>query len=139
EVIATYDFPDAPKVGNTPDYQNFAAGGYFYLDHQDRLVVPTKTNHIYVLGQTPDGSAFRLVRDYDLTSRVSPARERMSSALPDFQGKIWFVVKQTGKVGTLDRKTGKVRILRLNQSIQNPFTVDRGSIYVVTSKRLYRL
>lgn len=139
EVIATYDFPDAPKVGNTPDYQNFAAGGYFYLDNLDRLVVPTKTNHIYVLGQTADGSAFRLVRDFDLTTRVNPASERMSSALPDFQGKIWFVVKQTGKVGTLDRRTGRIRILRLNQQIQNSFTVDRGAVYVVTSRRLYRL
>ena len=138
EVLATYDFPQAPKVGNTPDYQNFAAGGYFYLDNRDRLVVATKTNHIYLLGQTADGSDFELVGDFDLSSRLDPDTERISSALPDFQGKIWFVAKQTGKVGTLDRKTRSIKILRLDETIQNSFTVDRNAIYVVTSKRLYR-
>ena len=137
-VLATYDFPQLPKVGNTPDYQNFAAGGYFYLDNRDRLVVATKTNHIYVLGQTADGSAFKLVGDYDLSSRLNPDSERISSALPDFQGKIWFVAKQSGKVGTLDRKSREIRILRLNETIQNSLTVDRNAIYVVTSTRLYR-
>ena len=38
-----------------------------------------------------------------LTSIVKPNSERMNSALPDFQGDIWFVVKQSGKVGIIDR------------------------------------
>lgn len=139
EVIDTYDLPNADPVGNTPAYQNFSAGGYFYLDNQDRLVIPTRDNHIYVLGQTPDGSQFQLVKDYDVTSVVDPATERMNSALPDFQGDIWFVVKQTGEVGTVDRKTGQVRYLRLGVGIQNSFTVDRNAVYVVTSKRIYRM
>lgn len=139
EVIDTYDLPDAPPIGNTPAYQNFSAGGYFYLDHRDRLVIPTRTNHIVLLGQTPDGSEFKLVRDIDLTAVVKPASERMNSALPDFQGDIWFVVKQSGKVGVIDRKTGKVRRIRLGETIQNSFTVDRGAVYVITNKRLYRL
>jgi len=138
-VLATYQLPDAPKVDDTPNYQNFSAGGYFYLDNRDRLVIPTRTNHIFLLGQTADGSAFRLVRDYDLTTAVNPATERMNSALPDFQGRIWFVVKQSGKVGTVDRNTGKVRFLRLNETIQNSFTVDRHGIYVVTNRHLFRL
>lgn len=139
EVLDTYDLPDAPPVGDTPAYQNFSAGGYFYLDNRDRLVIPTRDNHITILGQTPDGSAFQLVKRYDLTSVVDPEKERMNSALPDFQGRLWFVVKQTGKVGNLDPKTGKIRVLRLNEEIQNSFTVDRNAVYVVTSKRLYKL
>lgn len=139
EVLATHDFPDAPKIGDTPDFQNFAAGGYFYLDNRDRLVVPTKNNHIQVLGQTPDGSAFKLVRDHDLTSVVDPARERMNSALPDFQGLIWFVVKHSGEVGTLNPKTGKIRVLKLGGQIQNSFTVDRDAVYVANDRRLFRL
>lgn len=139
EVLATYELPDAPKVGTAPDYQNFSAGGYFYLDDRDRLVIPTRTNHIFVLGQTADGSAFELVKDHDLTSRVDPASQRMNSALPDFEGDLWFVVKQTGGVGTVNRKTGKIRLLQLNEEIQNSFTIDRNAVYVVTNKRLYRL
>jgi len=139
DVLATYELPDTPKVDDTPNYQNFSAGGYFYLDNRDRLVIPTRTNHIFVLGETPDGAGFRLVRDYDLTGAVKPNSERMNSALPDFQGRIWFVVKQSGKVGTVDRKSGKVRYIRLGETIQNSFTVDRHGVYVVTNKRLYRL
>ncbi len=139
EVIDTFDLPNADPVGNTPAYQNFSAGGYFYLNNRDQLVIPTRTNHIFLLGQTPDGSEFQLVKDYDLTSVVDPESERMNSALPDFQGLIWFVVKQTGEVGNLDPKTGRIRVLKLNEGIQNSFTVDRGAIYVVTSKHLFKL
>ena len=138
-VLDTFDLPNTDPVGNSPAYQNFSAGGYFFLNNRDQLVIPTRTNHIFVLGQTPDGSEFQLVKDYDLTSVVDPETERMNSALPDFQGLIWFVVKQTGEVGTLNTKTGLIRVLRLNEGIQNSFTVDRGAIYVVTSKRLYKL
>ena len=37
---------------------------------------------------------------------LDPETERISSALPDFDGLIWFVSKANGKVGTLDTKTG---------------------------------
>ena len=139
EVLDTYDLPDSAAVDGTPAYQNFSAGGYFYLDNRNRLVIPTRNNHILLLGQTPDGSQFQLAGDYDLTSIVKPNSERMNSALPDFQGDIWFVVKQSGKVGIIDRKTHRVRYIRLSETIQNSFTVDRGAVYVVTNKRLYRL
>jgi len=138
-VIDTFDLPNADPVGNSPAYQNFSAGGYFFLNNRNQLVIPTRTNHIFVLGQTPDGSQFQLVRDYDLTSVVDPATERMNSALPDFDGDLWFVVKQSGEVGTVNRKSGKVRVLNLGEGIQNSFTVDRDGVYVVTSKRIYRL
>lgn len=139
EVIDTYDLPNAPPVGNTPVYQNFSAGGYFYLDNSNRLVIPTRDNRILILGQTPDGSEFQLIDNLDVTSVVDPATERMNSALPDFQGDIWFVVKQSAEVGIMDSRTEKIRVLDLPGEIQNSFTVDRGAVYVATSKRLYRL
>ncbi len=138
EVLATYDLPDAPTVDGTANYQNFAGGGYFFLDPRDRIWVITKTNHLFVLGQTPDGTEFRLRKDFDLTSRLNVNRERVTSALPDFQGRIWFVAKQTGKVGTFDRRTQKIRILRLDEEIQNSFTVGRNGVFIVSDKRLYR-
>ena len=139
EVLDTFDLPDAPKIGDTPDYQNFSAGGYFYLDNQDRLVIPTRANRIMILGQTPDGSQFQVIDNLDLTSVVDPETERMNSALPDFQGDIWFVVKQTAEVGIVDSRTERIRVLDLPGEIQNSFTVDRGAVYVATSRRLYRL
>lgn len=139
EVIDTYDLPNASPVGNTPAYQNFSAGGYFYLNNKNELVIPTRNNHIMILGQTPDGSQFQLVDDIDVTSVVDPATERMNSALPDFDGLLWFVVKQTGEVGTIDPETDQIRVLALGEEIQNSFTVDRNAVYVATSKKLYKL
>ena len=104
EVIDTYDLPNAPDLPGTVQYQNFAGGGYFYLDNRDRIWVATKTNHLFVLGQTADGHEFKLVKDYDLTSKFNPAKVRISSALPDYKGRVWIVAKQTGQVGVLDRR-----------------------------------
>ena len=64
--------------------------------------------------------------------------ERISSALPDFRGRIWFVSKKNGKVAILNTKTARIRAIRLGEDIQNSFTVDRRGIYVVSSKRMYR-
>ena len=63
----------------------------------------------------------------------------MNSALPDFQGDIWFVVKQTAEVGIIDSRTEKIRVLDLPGEIQNSFTVVAAAVYVATSKRMYRL
>ena len=136
--IAEYVLPTAPNPPNTPEYQNFTGGGYFFLDHKDRLWVPTKTDHVYVLGQTDDGQAFELVRDYDLTSVLDESSERITSALPDFDGLIWFVSKRNGKVGTLDRKTGELKVKKLGEEIENSFAIGEDGVYIVSDKRMYR-
>jgi hypothetical protein len=137
EVLATYDMPNAPDPPGTKAYQNFAGGGYFFLDGRDRVWSATKTSHLFVLKVSPDGRGVRLVRDYDLT-RVLEDDERITSALPDFRGRIWFVSKQNGKVGILNPRTRRVRVIRLGEDIQNSFTVDRRGVYIVSSKRMYR-
>jgi hypothetical protein len=136
--IATYNLPAALDPPGTKTYQNFSGGGYFFLDAQDRIWVPTKTDHIYVVGQSADGQSFVLERDYDLTSVLDPANERITSALPDFSGLIWFVTKQNGKVGTLNPDTGALHVIRLDEEIENSFSVDRSGVYIVSDKRLYR-
>ena len=108
EVLATYDMPTAPDPPGTRAYQNFAGGGYFFLDGRDRIWSATKTSHIFVLAVAPDGRAITKVGDYDLSGVLAPD-ERISSALPDFKGRIWFVSKRNGKVGILDPRTRRVR------------------------------
>lgn len=139
ETIATYDLPDGPSLGDTPAFQDYTSGGYFFLDERDRIWVPTKTNHLFVLGRSEAGDSFRLDRTFDLSKVVNPARERISSVLPDFRGRIWFVTKQSGTVGTIDRRNGKIRTLRLGERVQNSFTVDSGAVYVASDRRLYRI
>jgi hypothetical protein len=136
-VLATYDMPNALDPPGTKAYQNFAGGGYFFLDGRDRIWSATKTSHVFVLQVAPDGRAITKAGDYGLTS-VLAADERISSALPDFKGRIWFVSKKHGKVGILNPHTRRVRAVRLGEDIQNSFTIDRDAVYVVSSKRMYR-
>jgi hypothetical protein len=138
-VIATLELPNAAPIGDTPTFQDYTAGGYFFLDSRDRIWVSTKTNRVLVIGQNDAGDGFVVQRDFDLSGVLDPARERISSVLPDFSGRIWFVSKQSGTVGTLDRKSGAIRTLVLGERVQNSFTVGRDGIYIASSVRMYRL
>ena len=64
--------------------------------------------------------------------------ERITSALPDFRGRIWFVTKRDGKVGVLDPKTRRIEVVQTGEEIENSFTVDRDGIYIVSDKFMYR-
>ena len=88
--------------------------------------------------QGDDGHALELQRDYDLTSVLDEDSERITSALPDFDGLIWFVSKANGKVGTLDPKTGELKVLELGEEIENSFAIGENGVYIVSDKRMYR-
>ena len=137
EVLATYDMPDAPNPPGTQFFQNFTGGGYFFLDGQDRIWSATKTSHLMVLAIRDNGRKLVKVADYDL-SKVLTDNQRISSALPDWQGRIWFVSKKDGVIGVLDKKTGKIETITLNEEIENSFAVDRDGVYIVSDKRMYR-
>ena len=51
--LATFPLPPRiPGGGNV--FNDFAGGGYFYLDERDRAVIPTTTRHLYVVRQGGD-------------------------------------------------------------------------------------
>lgn len=137
QVLATYDLPEAPNPPGTKPFQNFTGGGYFFLGQHDRIWGATKTSHLFVLAEGAGGRSLRKVGDYDLTS-VLASDERVSSALPAFDGRIWFVSKKSGKVGILDPRTRVIHIVRLGQEVENSFAVDRDAIYIVSDRRMYR-
>jgi hypothetical protein len=130
-----------PEPGQDP-FTTFAGGGYFYLDHRDRAVVPTTDRHIYVVRIRRDPVAgqpfFERVRDYNLNT-VLDEDDSIVSALPDWSGRIWFV-STDGVVGNVGRRSGRIRSRRLEgEGITNSFAVDeRGAVYVVSDRRLYR-
>ena len=136
--LGSLDLPDAANPPGTKPYQNFTGGGYFFLDQKDRIWVPTKTDHIQVYNEGADGVTPTLERDYDLTSVLDPATERISSALPDFNGLVWFVSKANGKVGTLNTKTGALQVRTMNEEIENSFAVGEDGAYIASDKRMYR-
>jgi hypothetical protein len=136
-VLSSYTLPNAPTPPGTAEYQNFTGGGYFFLDNHDHIWSATKTNHLFELAPSADGLSISLLADYNLTSAVS-ASERITSALPDFRGRIWFVSKQDGRVGVLNPATRKIHVFRIGEEVENSFAVDRTAVYIVSDKRMYR-
>ena len=136
ELLATMVLPPRQPSSTNP-FTDFSGGGYFYLDHRDRAVVPTTNRHLYVVAETA-GPGFRLERDYDLTSVVGLG-DSIVSALPDFSGRIWFVSTR-GVVGFVVPSSGAVRALQLpGEGITNSFSVDEdGGVYIVSDRALYR-
>ena len=133
-LIALMALPPRQTVG-AGLFNDFAGGGYFYLDERDRAIIPTTTRHLYIVGQNGD----ELVReaDIDLTG-VVPNGDKIFSVLPDWSGRIWLVTQQ-GRVVTLDLKTGAQKVLATNEPIGNSFAVDEdGGVYVATDKAMYR-
>ena len=134
--LATYQLP-VRRVGGGNPFTDFSGGGYFYRGRGDRAIVPTTTRHIFVIDETP-GPGLALRRDFDVSGRLG-AGDKIISALPDWDGRIWFASRD-GVVGWVNRRSGKVHTRDLGSPIGNSFAVDelRG-VYVVTDGALYRL
>jgi len=135
--LAKMDLPaKQPSVGGNP-FQDFSSGGYFYLDNQDRAVIPTTTRHVFVVGETGVQPGFALERDYDL-SDVLASDDKLFATMPDWSGRIWFVSAK-GKVGTIDPLSGMVKSFDTHEPIGNSFAVDEtGGVFIVTDKAMYR-
>ncbi len=139
-VLAAHPLPPRKVNPAVSPLQDICAGAYFYLDHRDRAVIATTNAQLWVVGQTqtPVGTGFELQRRYDLAAHV-PDGDCLVAMLPDWEGRIWFVT-QEGGVGTVDRRTGEVRSLRLRgERIVNSFATDEtGGVFIVSDHALYR-
>jgi hypothetical protein len=132
--LGSYPLPPRKPGTVTSAFTSFGGGGYFYLDNNNRAVVPTNDNHVDVIAES--GNGFQLVKQYDLNG-VS-ADSSIISALPDWAGRIWFVFAN-GQVGFIDPRTGAIKHRALGESIGNSFAVDEtGGVYIVTDVALYR-
>jgi hypothetical protein len=138
DLLAEFALPPRQPGAANP-FTDFAGGGYFYLDNQDRAVIPTTHHHIWVVEETDGalGPGFSLARDYDLSAAIG-VDDKLFSALPDWAGRIWWV-SQAGVVGTIAPESGAVRTLDTGEQITNSFAVDEtGGVYVVSDGALYR-
>jgi hypothetical protein len=138
ETLAVMELPPRHASTGNP-FTSFAGGGYFYLDQANRAVIPTTNQQIWVVGETegPTGPAFALQQTYDLSAYMEP-EDQIISALPDFNGHIWFATTK-GVVGTINTGDGSVRALDLAEAIGNSFAVaSDGGVFIVTDRALYR-
>jgi hypothetical protein len=138
ELLADYPLGPRPVSSLSSPFTAFGGGGYFYLDNQDRVVVPTSDGHVAVIEETngPQGTGLSLVRSYDVSSYVDGSV--ILSVLPDWSGRLWFV-SGSGVVGVINPRTGATRVKRLGETISNSIAVDEtGGVFVVSDRALYR-
>ena len=136
EEIASFRLPPRQPPGPGDNiFQDFAGGGYFYLDHRDRAIIPTTTRHLLVVQTT--GNGFEQQRDIDLTGHV-PTGDKIISALPDWRGLVWFASIR-GVVGTVDLGSGRIRSRDTGEANGNSHGLDdSGGVYIVTDAAMYR-
>src|SRR5262249_38434592 len=96
DVLADVTLPFVPPPPGTDPTQNTAGGAYFYLDDHDEAVVATSDKHIMVFAETPDRAApgFVVAHDYDVSATVPD--DRITSVLPDWRGRFWFIGRYHG-------------------------------------------
>jgi hypothetical protein len=134
EVLAHESLP------GTYDMHTIVATGYAYLDNLDRVVLPGFDNKIQVrtTSPSPGHPAFEIVSEYDISAYV-PSGDKVNGLMADWQGRIWFVVRNAATVGVVDPATGSIKVLPLDGSITNSFAMDRDAAYIVTTKWMYRV
>lgn len=152
--LAKFDLPGTGGNGG------FGAGGYFFLDNQDRAVIPTRTGDIWRLKEVNTVAGTRLVKDHTCTDDLPgmiPSGQEILSALPDAHGLLWVTTSgnsadPTGEpamVGTANPDpsnsshcTVKLHTLPAGELIVKSFAVDpnprRGGVFVVSDHQLYR-
>ena len=146
EEVASYDLPPRPwywLLQGIMPWEYIGAGMYFYLDYEDRAVVPTTDNRVLVIEIPPESDELTLVREYDLSDNVVPMRwphrDSVAWVLPDWSGDVYWYATTEGMVGIIDVETGEVRALRLEgEIIENSFAVAEDGTYILSDCALYR-
>ncbi len=153
ETLAKFSLPAQGGNGG------FGAGGYFFLDSEDRAVIPTRGRDIWRIKEVNGPGGLQLVRDHtcaDDLPGVIPSDQSILSTLPDAHGLLWFTTSggtdpsdEPAMVGTArpdpsnsDHCTVRLYTLPSGEAIVKSFAVDpdpsRGGVFIVSDHQLYR-
>lgn len=146
--LASYDLlPRSLKflIQGIMPWEYIGAGMYFYLDDQDRAVVPTTANSVQVI-QAPkpgDKNEFQLIREYDLSSHVVPLswpqEDSVAWVLPDWSGAYYWFATTAGMVGTVHVQSGEVNTYQLDgEIIENSIAIGSDGVFIISNKAIYR-
>ena len=140
-LLASLALPSRP---GPVDFSNFGGGGYFFLDEQERAVIPAIDGRVWIVEAVEAAGlwSWRVVTKV-ATDAVLPAGDTLQSALPDSGGRLWFVSQQ-GLVGFVAppyaAEGAAIETLALGEEVANSFAVGNdGSVFVATTAALYRL
>jgi hypothetical protein len=153
ETLAKFDLPAEGSTGG------FGAGGYFFLDNNDRAVIPTRGRDIWRIKVVNSSSGPAFAKDHtcanDLPAMI-PSDQAILSTLPDVHGLLWFTTSggtdpstEPAMVGTAnpdpsnsDHCVVRLHTLASGEAIVKSFAVDpdpsRGGVFIVSDHQLYR-
>jgi len=137
DILTSLTLPFVPPPAGQDPFTNSAGGAYFYLDNRDRAVVGTADGHIWIVGQTDPGPGFVVEQDIDVTGALGT--DRITSVLPDWSGRLWFLGRYDGVIGVVDPATGAIHATTLGEEVENSFAVDRDGVYIVSDVAMYRM
>jgi len=138
-----------PLQGVLP-WKYIGAGMYFYLDEQDRAILPSNRNSIMVI-QAPQSEQedFTLIREYDLSEHVIelpwPKLDSVAWVLPEWNGQRYWFATIEGMIGTVNKTGGTVQTTFMkapsNQQreiIENSFAIGEEGTFIITDHAMYR-
>jgi len=148
DTLATYDLPPRSLKfifeGVMP-WQYIGAGMYFFLDHQDRAIVPTTDNRVLVI-QVPEPvspTGFVLVREYNLSTQIVPLpwpqQDSVAWVLPDWGGAYYWFATTAGRIGTIAIESGEVHAYQIEgEIIENSIAIGSEGVFIISDQALYR-
>jgi hypothetical protein len=158
EALAHYDLPVRPSSFEAAVKRDIgimmsdsSGGAYLFLDNEDRLVFADSNYVVQRLAATQADGRWRFIVDktWDLSPHVpgncfnwnnwfpSGECDKVTTVMPDHQGLYWWTTRN-GRLGTLNTKTGAVRVIKLNkEEIQNALAMDSRGIYVLSDHAQY--
>ena len=143
EELASYNLPPRPLdffLSGVMPWEYIGAGMYFYLDNEDRAIIPTTENNIQVVQVPMDGGEFELIREYDLTDYIaSDVDDSIAFILPSWDGEYYWYATTAGIVGALNVDTEEVYTIRFDEEIiENSFAVGEDGVFIISDKAMYR-
>jgi hypothetical protein len=159
EVISKHRIPPRPLCQSVVTFitdadaifRDTSGGAYFFVDHEDRIIVPTSERDIRIFEQRDHNGRheFQLVQTLELRRDI-PLRDKLTAALPAWhqEGVYWFTSRE-GRVGTAHSQTNDIKLLNLRntnanpegteaEEIQNSFAVGPDGVFIVSDHALYR-
>jgi len=142
DTLARFPMPKETGV----DISFRPAGTYFYLDKDNRIVVGTKDNTVWLISYAKDAEGtWTFSHDdndtYDLTGAI-PDGDTIEALQPDWSGRIWFTSKG-GVVGTINTDTRGVKstreLMERGERIVNGHAAgEEGGVYIASTLAMYR-
>jgi len=148
DVIAHYDLPPRSLkfiLEGVMPWEYIGAGMYFFLDNEDRAIVPTTDNRVLVIQvpQPNSGEGFHLIEEFNLNTHVNqlqwPREDSVAWVLPDWDGGYYWFATTAGIVGTLNIQTKDVYSIHLKgEIIENSIAIGSEGVFILSDQALYR-